>query len=57
MRDCPHPGKHTFETKAQAKRAIRKWPGIKNRDSLHAYKCGCGCFHVGHKPGSVTSGG
>lgn len=50
MRDCPTPLKRFYSTKAAAKRALTRWP-VARRDDLHAYRCGCGGFHLGHKLG------
>lgn len=48
---CPTPGKRGYGSKGRAKIALRRFPSD-NRDALHAYRCGCGLFHIGHKPGS-----
>ena len=46
---CPHPGKLTYSTKKATKQAIARLPGRQRRDELHAYRCECGFWHVGHK--------
>jgi hypothetical protein len=50
VRDCPTPLKRWYHNKAAAKRAHRRIPS-QSRDAMHAYRCRCGGFHIGHKPG------
>lgn len=54
MSACPTPGKRGYGTKARAKKMLRTIPST-NRDSIHAYRCECGVWHLGHKPGSRKS--
>lgn len=49
---CPHPTKEAYATKARAKLSIRRMTGVEGRETLQAYRCPCGAFHLGHKPGS-----
>ena len=35
-------------TKSEAKSAAKQAKGA--RGGVHAYLCGCGCWHVGHMP-------
>ena len=49
MTACPHPEKNWYASKAQAKRVLRGQRGVKGLDLLHAYRCVCGGFHLGHK--------
>lgn len=47
--DCPHPEKRRYPTKQRAKQSLRRQGGIHGRDTIHAYRCGCGWFHLGHR--------
>jgi hypothetical protein len=45
-------GKKTFDSKAQAKRNIRRWRGSAGArvGNLHAYRCMiCDAFHIGSR--------
>lgn len=46
---CPHPAKRTYATKRCAKRALARSTRRQGRDQLHAYRCACGFWHIGHK--------
>lgn len=50
-RACPHPWKKAYPSKRRAKRALTRLLHIR-RGSIHAYRCTCGLWHLGHKPGS-----
>jgi len=51
-RECPHPTKASYATKAAAKLALRRQRGCLGRDAIHVYRCpGCSAFHLGHKLG------
>lgn len=50
-RACPHPAKMVFSSKRMAKRALTRG-SLPGRDSIHAYLCPCGYWHLGHKLGS-----
>lgn len=41
-------GKVRYETKAEAKEATRRTERTLGR--MHAYRCDCGWFHIGHRP-------
>lgn len=47
---CPHPSKLGWTTKRKAKRWLRRSSGLR-LDDLQIYRCICGLFHFGHKPG------
>lgn len=49
---CPHPEKQAYATKARAKLSIRRMTKSSGRETLQAYRCPSGAFHLGHKPGS-----
>jgi len=52
VRVCPHPEKRWYATKSRAKLALRRQhSSIDSRDTIHAYRCLCGGFHLGHKLG------
>lgn len=51
MSVCPTPGKRCYKSKAFAKLVLRQTP-LRNRDAIHAYRCECGAWHLGHKLGS-----
>jgi hypothetical protein len=48
-RDCPHPEKQAFVTKARAKTSLKRLRSVKDRNEFRAYRCPCGYFHLGHK--------
>ena len=50
-RACPHPWKAVYSSKRLAKRAVSRLLYIR-RGSMHPYRCECGLWHLGHKPGS-----
>lgn len=52
---CPHPEKFGYRTKGAAKRDLRRRRGMTKRDDLHAYRCRCGLFHIGHKRGTKAT--
>lgn len=45
--NCPRPDKRRYPNKREAKSAIRR--SSMGRVELHAYRCPCGGFHVGHR--------
>lgn len=52
---CPHPAKQAYATKARAKLSLKRMTRVGGRETLQAYRCPCGAFHLGHKPGSRKS--
>lgn len=50
-------GKHTYPSKAIAKRSLKRWkPTGARRNNLQVYRCPhCDSFHIGHKPGTRTT--
>jgi hypothetical protein len=51
---CPTPSKLGFSSKAQAKAGKKKMRGATNLDDIKPYRCDCGQYHLGHKPGSLA---
>jgi hypothetical protein len=51
---CPRPDKRRYVTKAEAKRHISK-SALAARATLHAYRCECGGFHIGHRRAAPTT--
>lgn len=45
---CSHPHKTAYWTKRKAKQALRGQRAFQ-RDTIHAYRCVCGAYHLGHK--------
>jgi hypothetical protein len=52
VHDCPTPGKRGWGAKKYAKQQIAKMTKQKDRDTLAAYQCKCGSWHIGHKRGT-----
>lgn len=52
MSVCPNPSKVRFPTKKTAKSALRRHRGTPSRDTICAYRCACGWWHLGHKKGT-----
>jgi len=50
LRDAQCGDKKAWQTKAEAKRALRRLTGIERRGDWCAYRCTfCRGFHLGHK--------
>lgn len=45
--ECSHPHKLAFATKAKAKEFLRR--SSLRQGEMHAYKCPCGLYHIGHR--------
>lgn len=49
---CPHPEKACYASKARAKTSLKRMTGVVGHETLRPYRCECGTWHLGHKPGS-----
>ena len=49
---CPHPSKACYASKKRAKLSLKRMTGVVGHETLRPYRCVCGTWHLGHKPGS-----
>ena len=52
---CPTPSKRRYYSRREAKTARTSLAAKSSTDGLHAYRCDCGCWHLGHRPGTRTA--